>query len=267
MVCLCFLATTIVNGQSKPRNTIGLSLGWQNFKLLDRHASPLVYGTNAVFPSVGLSYGHETNRSKYEIKVGGAKGNMNPLRYGARNYKTKWSATDSFQYQISSAFINANIEATYLRKLQSISTSEVQYWVGGKLTESAYYGDEVANFPWMLNVADLGPALQVDYSPFTTHQFGFRVDLAAVGALTRSVYSLFPKSSKDKNVPAYLKQGTRIASVGGFQRVNFQLGYHYQISQHFKAGAAYSLKWMHYSYPKSLRAVDKRFDVLIAYTY
>ncbi|HYH14879.1 MAG TPA: hypothetical protein VD794_06660 [Flavisolibacter sp.] len=264
---LCFFATAIVYGQSKPKNTIGLSLGWQNFRMLDKHASPLQYGTNSLFPSLGLSYAHQNNRSRYEIKVSATNGTMNATRFGARNFKTKWSATDSFQYQISSAFINANIEATYQRKLSSLSDSKVQYWVGGKLSESAYYGDEVANFPWLLNTLDVGPSFEVEYSPFTKHQIGFKVDLAAIGVVTRTVYALFPKSNKDKNVPAYLKQGTRLASVDKFQRINFQLGYQYQVTKHFIVGADYRLKWMNYSHPKSLRALDKHFDVKFAFTY
>lgn len=265
--CFALAVAANVLAQSKPKNTVGLTLGWQNFKMADQHASPLQYGTNAIFPRVGLSYKHQKNTSFYEIKVSGAKGNLNPAKFGARTYGTKWSNTDSFQYQIASAFIHADIEASYYRNITSLSTQNTQYWVGGKLNESAYYGDEVANFPWMLNVLDLSPSLAVDYSPSKQHQLGIKVDLGAVGLVTRAVYSIFPKSNKDKNVPAYFKQGTKLASVNRYQKVQFQLEYKYLASKHFEIGAAYRLKWMHYNYPKSLKALDKQFDIKLAYTY
>jgi hypothetical protein len=265
-----FLTLTVVGAalaQTKPRNTVGLTLGWQNFRMVDQHASPLQYGTNSIFPRIGLTYAHQNNTSFYEIKLSGSKGNLNPARFGARNYVTKWSGTDSFQYQISSAFINANVEASYYRNMGSLSSSKTQYWVGAKLHESAYYGDEVANFPWVLNTLDLSPSFALDYRPAEQHQIGFKVDIAVVGLVTRAVYSLFPKSNKDKNVPAYLKQGTRLASIDKYQKVHFQVDYKYKVSKHVEVGAAYRLKWMHYSYPKSLKALDKHFDINFAYTY
>ena len=201
------------------------------------------------------------------FKVSGAIGQANALRFGARNYKTKWSNTDSFQYQIASQFINANIEATYLRNIRSLSTDKTQYWVGGKLNESAYYASEVANFPWMVNAVDLGPMFQVTHTLFIKHIIGIKVDLAALGWVTRAIYSFYPKSNKDKNVPAYFKQGTRLAGINKYQRVNVQLQYQYQITNHFAVGAAYWLKWMRYTYPKELRILDKHFDVNFTYTY
>lgn len=266
MACFALLIAS-AQAQRKPTNQIGITLGWQNFQFLDKHASPLKYGTNSLFPSLGLYYSHQTDQSYYNIKVSGAKGTANALRFGAREYKTKWSSKDSFQYQVSSQFINANIEATYFRNIRSLSTDKTQYWVGGSLNESAYYADEVANFPWMVNTLDLSPAFQMQHTTYTKHSIGFKVDLAAIGLVTRSVYSLFPKSNKDKNVPAYLKQGTRLASVNKYQKVNLQFNYQFQMTKHFAVGAEYRLKWMHSTYPKHLRALDKHFDIKFAYTY
>lgn len=116
-------------------------------------------------------------------------------------------------------------------------------------------------------MADLAPAFQVGFLPVNNHSLTLRVDLSVLGAITRPDYALFPKSNKDKNVPAYFKQGTQLASVDKFQKVGFRIGYQYQAGRHFAAGVEYRLKWMHYSLPKDIRAADKHFDVKLSYTY
>lgn len=253
--------------QGKPRNQVGISVGWQNFRFLDKHSSPLMHGTNSLFPKMGLFYNKQTDNSILNIHVSGSKGRIHPARFGPRTYKTNLGVTDSFQYQVSSQFIHADIEASYFRRIASSPGDKFSYWVGGTINEAAYYADKVANTPWLLNVADIAPSFQMDYLPVTNHSITIRVDFSVLGVITRPIYALFPKSTKDKNVPAYFKQGTRAASINKFQKINFQVGYQYQLTKHFAAGAEYRLKWFHYSLPKDVRAVDKHFEVKLAYTY
>lgn len=268
-VCLLLLITTMIQAQTAPfkKRQVGVSLGWQNFRVLDKHASPLAYGTNAIFPKVTLSYSRQTSRSDFAIEVAGSNGQLNPSRFGARTFKAQWSPTDSFQYTVSSLFYHADIKASYFRNLSSLSTSTVQYWVGGQFNESAYYGDAVANMPWIVNTADLSPVFKIAYAPTSKHTIGVRIDFAAIALVTRATYALFPKSNKDKNVPAYFKQGTRTAFPDKFHKGALQLTYQYQVSRKFAVGTGYSLKWMHYSDPKPLRALDKNFDIKFYYTY
>lgn len=261
------LLSVAAYSQGKPKNQVGLSLGWQNFRFSDNHSSPLTYGTNSLFPKVGLYYQKQTARSLFKVHVRGSNGSIHPTRFGERTYKSKLSNTDSFQYRVSSEFIHADIEASYFRKIPSLSTGKFTYMVGGTVNESAYYADKVANTPWLLNAVDIAPGFQLNYLPESKHNFSVKVDLSVLGILTRPVYALFPKSDKDKNVPAYFKQGTRLASLSRFQKVNFQAGYQFQLSNSFAAGVEYRLKWMHYSLPKHIRTIDKSFEVKIAYTY
>lgn len=265
------LATTLCFNmgfsQTKPRNQAGISLSWQNFRFHDRHSSPLAYGTNSLFPKVGLFYNKQTDRSIFNISVKGSVGKIHPSRFGARGFQSKLNENDSFQYVVSSKFIHADIEADYFRKINSLSTEKFNYWVGGTLNESAYYADEVANTPWLLNVADIAPGFQMNYLPASNHNITLKVDLSVLGVITRPVYALFPKSNKDKNVPAYFKQGTKVSSLNGFQKFNFQIGYQYQVVKNFAVGLEYRLKWMHYKLPKNINTVDKSFEVKLAYTY
>lgn len=102
-----FLLVTIAFGllgraQLKPRNSVGLSLGWQKFTFLDQHVSPLKYSTHSLFPKVGLFYNKQTDRSILNIQAAVAKGAVHPSRFGERSYKAVWSPKDSFQYAASS---------------------------------------------------------------------------------------------------------------------------------------------------------------------
>lgn len=95
LLALLLLAASLLGGaQTKPRNSIGLSLGWQNFTFLDRHVSPLTYSTNSLFPKVGLFYNKQTDRSILNIQVAAAKGSIDPSRFGERSYKAVWSPKD-----------------------------------------------------------------------------------------------------------------------------------------------------------------------------
>lgn len=253
--------------QNKPRNQVGISVSWQNFSFLDKHSSPLAYSTNSLFPKMGMFYNKQTDKSILNIHVSAAKGSIHPSRFGARTFKTHMNDADSFQYQVASQFIHLDIEGNYFRKISSLSGDKLNYWVGGTINEAAYYADEVANTPWLLNVADVAPGFQVNYLPALKHSISVRLDLSVLGVVTRPVYALFPKSNKDKNVPAYFKQGSHLASVNKFQKFNFQVGYQYQLATHFTAGVEYRLKWMHYKLPKEIKATDKHFEVKLAYTY
>lgn len=108
LACIWLLIASIQAqpNQSK-RNALGFSVGWQQLKFLDQHASPLIYKANA-FPDLGLYYNRKTNSSIFEMKVSGGKGTANPAKFGARNYSTRFTDTSSFEYQIASQFIALN---------------------------------------------------------------------------------------------------------------------------------------------------------------
>jgi len=268
-LCLVLVSATATQAQKVPvpRRAIGLSLGWQNMKMLDQHASPLAYGTNSIFPRVGLSYSRQTGRSAYDIEVSGASGQINPARFGARQYKAKWSQTDSFQYTLSSPIYMTDIKVSYYRNLGSLSTGNQNYWVGGALEESAYLAPEMMNMPWLYNAVDLSPAVAVNYEPSFDHNIGIKVDFAAIALVSRATYGFFAKSNKDKNVKAFLKQGTRAVLPNKYRKGNLNLFYRYQVSRKFAMGSSYKLKWTHYSVPKPLRVLDKSLDFKFSYTY
>ena len=237
------------------RNSIGLSVGTFRLRTLDQQASPLRYG-GTIQPLYGLSYRHHTDRSRFNMRLAGGLGTMNPDRFGARTYTTKFGDGTPFSYQISSELYHVHLEADYLRRVGSAEPGRFNTWVGGSLQESAWYADEVGNMPWMVNTATLSPVVQTDYAFASNHSLTLRVDMAVVGLITRAIWSNFPKSTSDNNVLAYFKQGIHSATVGKLGNVNVQFGYNYRVSPRLSVGATYRGRYLSYPDPRPIRALS-----------
>lgn len=255
-LCLAVLATTGPTVSAQPyRNSIGLSVGTFRLRTLDQQASPLRY-VGTVRPLYGFTYRHHTDRSQFNLRLSGGMGTMNPERFGARTYSTKFGDGTPFSYQISSELYHVNVEADYLRRVGGAEPSRFNTWVGGSVGESLLYADEVANFPWVVNTATLSPVVQTDYAFGAGHSLTLRVDMAVVGLVTRAIWANFPKSTSDNNVVAYFRQGTRPTTIGKLGNVNVQLGYAYRISPHLSLGATYRARYLSYPDPRPIRALS-----------
>lgn len=242
------------------KNTIGLSLGTFRLRSLDQQASVLEYTGNA-FPLIGLTYRHQSENSRFNLRLSGGAGSMNPTRFGARGYTTPMGDGKTFTYQISSTMYAFDLEADYLRRVGSSEPGRLTTWVGGSVRESAWYADEVGNFPWIINTATVSPVVQTDYAFQPNHSLSLRVDLAVFGLISRAIWSNFPKSTDDSNVEAYFKQGTRTATVGKLGNVNVQFGYSYRLSSRMSVGATYRARYLSYPDPRPVRAVSSSVSV------
>ncbi|GAB4017447.1 hypothetical protein [Spirosoma koreense] len=238
------------------QNTIGLSVGTFRLRSLDQQASVLEY-TGNVWPLIGLSYRHQSDRSRVNLRLSGGAGQMNPTRFGARTYTTPVGDGKTYSYQISSAMYTVALEADYLRRVGSAEPGKLTTWVGGSLQEAAWYADEVGNFPWIVNTVSLAPVVQTDYAFQANHSLSLRVDMAVLGLISRAIWSNFPKSTRDTNVSAYFKQGTHATTVGKLANVNVQVGYRYSLSSRLSIGATYRVRYLSYPDPQPIRAVSR----------
>lgn len=251
------LATTLAGPVSAQtyQNTIGLSVGTFRLRSLDQQASVLEYTGNAL-PLVGLMYRHQSENTKFNLRLSGGAGIMNPTRFGPRTYTTAVGEGKEFTYQISSAMYAVDLEADYLRRVGPVEPTRLTTWVGGSIRESAWYADEVGNMPWLVNTATFSPVVQTDYAFQTNHSLSIRVDMAVVGLITRAIWSNFPKSTDDTNVEAYFKQGIRATTVGKLGNVNLQIGYSYRLSPRLSVGAIYRARYLSYPDPRPIRALS-----------
>ncbi|MGV3556899.1 hypothetical protein [Larkinella arboricola] len=236
-------------------NAVGISVGTLTLRMLDQQASPLRY-RGTIRPVFGLRYGHASDRSRFNLRLSGGAGSMNPERFGSRSYATPFPDGKTFTYDVSSVFYSATIEADYLRRVNSPDNATGNLWVGGALQESMWYADEVANFPWVMNTATVAPVVQYDYPFQPRHTLTLRVDLAVFGLITRAIYANFPKSTDDTNVGAYFKQGTRTATINKLGNVNVQLGYGFRVNSRISLGAFYRVRYLSYPLPRPIRAVS-----------
>ncbi|WP_460667178.1 hypothetical protein [Larkinella knui] len=237
------------------RNTIGVSVGTFSLRMLDQQASPLRY-KGAIQPVFGLRYGHESDRSRLNIRLSGGAGTLNPERFGPRSYSTSFPDGKPFTYEIASVFYYVGLEADYLRRVNSVENTNSALWVGGAVQESIWYADEVANFPWVVNTATVSPVIQYDYHFQPRHSLTLRVDMAVLGLITRAIYANFPKSTQDENVKAFFKQGTQAATANRLGSVNLQVGYGFRVSPRISFGATYRARYLSYPSPRPIRAVS-----------
>ncbi|WP_420151048.1 hypothetical protein [Spirosoma sp.] len=251
---LILIVRMSANGQTY-QNTIGLSLGTFRLQSLDQQASVLQYAGN-VLPLVGLTYRHLSENSRVNLRLTGGAGTINPTRFGARTYTTPIGKDKTYSYQISSTMYVFDLEADYLRRVGSAELGKFNTWVGGSVRESAWYADEVGNFPWIVNTATLAPVVQTDYAFQPNHNLTLRIDMAVLGLISRAIWSNFPKSTKDTNVGAYFKQGTQLATVAKLVQANVQFGYSYRISPRMSLGATYRARYLSYPGPRPVRAVS-----------
>lgn len=237
------------------KNTIGLSIGTFRLRSLDQQASVLEY-TGHAFPLVGLTYRHWSENSRFNLRLTGGAGTMNPSRFGPRTYTTPMGEGKTYSYQISSTMYVFDLEADYLRRIGSAEPGKLTTWVGGSIRESAWYADEVGNFPWIVNTATLAPVVQADYAFQPNHSLTLRIDMAVLGLISRAIWSNFPKTTDDTNVGAYFRQGTRVTTAGKLGNVNVQVGYSYRLSPRMSLGATYRGRYLSYPDPRPVRAVS-----------
>ncbi|MBD2754939.1 hypothetical protein [Spirosoma validum] len=242
------------------QNAIGLSLGTFRLQSIDQQASVLEYSGNAL-PLVGLTYRHWSENSRFNLRLTGGAGTMNPSRFGPRTYTTPMGEGKTYSYQISSAMYVFDLEADYLRRVGSAEPGKFTTWVGGSIRESAWYADEVGNFPWIVNTATLAPVIQTDYAFQPNHSLTLRIDMTVLGLISRAIWSNFPKSTDDTNVGAYFKQGTRVVTVGKLGNVNVQVGYSYRMSSRMSLGATYRARYLSYPDPRPVRAVSSSISI------
>lgn len=237
------------------KNTVSLSLGTFRLRSLDQQASVLEY-TGKAAPLIGLTYRHQSENSRFNLRLSGGAGTMNPTRFGPRTYTTPMGDGKPFTYQISSAMYVVDLEADYLRRVGPPEPGKLSTWVGGSIRESAWYADEIGNFPWIVNTATLSPVVQTDYAFQPNHSLTLRIDMAVLGLISRAIWSNFPKSTDDTNAAAYFKQGTRATTVGKLGNVNILFGYSYRLSPRMNVGATYRARYLSYSDPRSIQAIS-----------
>ncbi|HEU4574441.1 MAG TPA: hypothetical protein VFS36_05520 [Chitinophagaceae bacterium] len=246
------------------QSSISLSSQVQQFKFLDIHSSPLLYQTDFL-PSLSLGYHHQTEKSFFCIRLTGSTGNINPERFGSRHYASAGNPLPD-SLTVSSAFASVQFETAYVRKLRHTKNKNLSFWLGGQVKESAYYADEVANFPWLMNDLSISPFFKTMYSK-KKNSFVVELGISALSLVSRETYALFPKSATDNNVVSFFKQGTRLSTIQAFQHLNFAANYIYTLSNRIQLGATYQLQWLHYNYPKRVQAADTRMGLLVNYIF
>ncbi len=228
------------------KNDLSIGLGYQQINFLDHLSSPLIYSSNG--GGLLLGYRHHTEKSLFQLSVEGYVGEANPKRFGTREYDGKIKYDQPLSYELSSLFIHCDIRGAYFRKISHEMASPFTFMAGSSISESAFFADAVADFPWFFNIVSISPSIHSTFHLNDRSDIHGEIDIPVLSLVTRMPYSVFPKSATETNFASLLHQGTRIATLDNYQAVRLTFSYEYAFTNRSSVSFNYRFRWIHDSH-------------------
>jgi hypothetical protein len=267
-----FLAYSLISsGQDHDRvvkNLWVIESGYQNFRILDRNVSPLIYVANNGM----LSCLYQKTKTKTIMDIGGSVsiGSNQSKRFGRRTaivydpYDIN-DHRDSSVYTVNPglSFIQASLFYSYYGKL---NTNKSKMYVGGIIQDNFYYGALGAD-TWFFNQFSIMPSYRIEYSYKHKSRFETEFSIPVCSYLLRLPYTNDPSLPENSYFKAYLKTGSFISTINKFQQVNLRFSYHYSLEKGGQIGLSYYFMWMNdKNMPeRNLKAYSN--SILISYSF
>lgn len=246
------LAGLICNAQTNDSllgNSWNINMGYQNFRILDKNISPLIYVSNNGV--IGFQFEKIKRQRVWNIGLSFSFGNNQPKHFGQREYLyysgySVDGSRDSVVYIINPtlSFLHTNIYYSYLWK---ISTKPIIMFLGATCTESYCYSGIGGN-TWFFNQASLMPLFRTERSIIKNkYKINTELSIPICSWLLRQSYYIDPSISEESYFKAYLKKGSSVATINKFQQANFKCTIKYQLSNKHQMGLSYLFSWLNYS--------------------
>ncbi|MGB3077074.1 MAG: hypothetical protein WBB36_17250 [Chitinophagales bacterium] len=264
---LLLLAWTALHAQdtSQHFNRLGMQLGGQQTHLLDAQFSPLIYRANEI--TVDLYYEGKHNRSNWKGSFSFATGTLIPPAHGDRKlYNTTEDIygniiTDSFfvEGNTLTAVLELGYEYDVVRKASYTISA------GGGIREQLMYPSTFVNLG-IINTASLLAAATIHFHPDAKNDWTAGLQLPVVSLNSRFPYSGTVSQPEMKLLGAFF-DGTQFVSLGHYQQVNLQLGYHRQLSDKWRIGATYEFEWLKDNETLPLKLFSNLLVATVDYTF
>lgn len=243
--------------QEKPGAEFRISYLRGTQKLHDLQASPMIYYTT--YNGLNLDYKRITEKNRWEFGLEAKTGNMIAPELGEREFQIE-EGGDSFVLIPSQYF--GEIRVGYQRQVSSNSKS--QGYLGGMIRDEFYYSDGLAMNTWSMNSLEFAAR----YSHFVElgkkHRIEGDVILPLVAFTARMPYSNVVSQPEKSQAKAFLEE-SEFASIGAYQHPEIQLSYRYHLSHRSGLEFRYSLDWLHYSEPRSIKKSNH--EIALAWVY
>lgn len=235
-------------------NGWGLELGWHQLLLADRHASPLLYQADAL--DIGGSY-RGGYAPRWEISLNAQMGTNQ-----ARNLGQRTGILDGppdIDGDRESFEVKAN---PFISFLGGQFTGALSWPIGkrhrlGSRLSLQYMQTGMGLDTWHYTQLDLSPTYSY-YYPLGPGNLKLDFSLPIIAVVQRPTYAFDPSLPDEGNYyKAYLKEGTKVASLDQFINPQLQLGYTWYRSHGKRIGLHYQLSWMSYPDPRPVRVLGQ----------
>lgn len=271
LINLILFSSFITFGQinaGKAPNEWTVELGYQNFRILDKNTSPLIYVSNN--GTLSFKFQKTKTQNLWNVGLDAAVGSSQSKRFGKREaivydpYEID-GIRDSVVYDINPglSFIQGSLYYSYYWKLKQ---QKYKMYVGGIVQDDIYYGALAADV-WFFNQLSIMPAYRIEFSIDSKSTLEAEFSTPIVSYLLRQPYTLDPSLPENSYFKANLKTGSSFGTLNRFQQVNFKLRYCYALKKEKQIGLRYDFMWMNYANipERNLKAYSN--SILISYTF
>jgi|GEM_PF-1979533 len=257
------LSGQIVSGQEDANaldNRWRLEVGWQQLLLADRHASPLLYQSDALNLG-GIYRGGFTPR--WEISLNVQIGTNQAQAVGQRTGVVDGSP--DIYGEKESFKVKAN---PFFSFLGGQLAGGVSWPIGthqriGAQISLQYMQTGMGFDTWHYTQLDLSPTYSY-YYPLGPGQFRLDFSLPFLAVVQRPTYAFDPSLPDEGNYyKAYLKEGTKLASLDQLINPQLQLGYTFSLRNGKRIGLKYQFSWMSYPDPRPVRMLGQGLSFIL----
>lgn len=255
---LCLLITwQMVTAQSTSlpvypqHRSLGVEIGFNQLRLLDRNTSSLVYRGN--IPTLGFFYEGTKNGNSFLSSLRFGRGSFFSEAYPDRIIKFRnqdaHGHVDSVSVPMRGTNTLAQLSLGYLRQIGQ--GHDLQPSVGAIISDDLYYPQGFVQ-PGLMNLASLSPALQLNYVPAERHFFSLRIQVPLVNLVSRSTYNNSVSQPVDGKAVGFFDQGTAWRTPVKHRQIDLSAGWSMRLGDHFRSGLQYRLRLLKNTAPRDL---------------
>lgn len=249
LMWIIYLFVTVSYGQeNEVETTWQLGIGYENYNMLDKNVSPLIYKANNKTVSTQLQKNKMNRNQNIGLKL--SLGNSQSKRHGQRQgiiYDAfdLSGNRDSTIYDINPqiSFLQAGLHYMMLWKLKP---SKIPFFVGANLYERFTYSAMSADI-WFFNQLSIALASRVETFVTRNSAISAGLNLPLMSYLIKQPYALDPSLSEESYLRAYINTGSSISTIDKFRQLNLTAEYLYHFKNKNAIGISWQFLWMAHS--------------------
>lgn len=252
---LTLTALSSARAQDSPTiKSIEFQLGTEHGRLLDRHASPLVY--TYTMPHFALGFLNQNDKRQWRVWAQLSLGNIERRNDELRTTEVEGTNTYSVGLGLS-----------YLRSWKQ--SQQWQHYLGGSLQLNLISDFEaIAEAPWASGQGRLAIDYQLARKMSNGNRLSAQISLPLLGIVARQPYHFIPRNpGQAPGFASFLDKGTSIVSWDKYQRVDLEIGYQMQLGERWLLTPSYSFSWFRFSAPRPINTYQQQLGLRLGYRF